>query len=597
MKTPLSETWNLETIFPGGSESAEFASFLNELEQDVNSYAERLGALSAADLTVDQWGALFDTVQDIYARLRQASAFISCLNAQNVKDNKAKLLTGRLQSLSAKYTSAGTLLDKLLLDVSDQQWATLLESPNIAPIAFPVDERRRRAANKLAPEQEALITDLSVDGYHAWGTLYGNIIGRMTIPFEKNGETVELSVGQAQNTYSSSADRDVRQRAFAAWEEAFSKEAEMIASCLNHLGGFRLQMYKHRGWDSILGEPLDINRMTRETLDTMWAVIEKNKAPLVQFLNRKAKLLGQEKSTWYDMYAPIGEASTTMTYEEGANFIVEQFRHFDPNLATFAERAFENAWIEAEDRAGKRPGGFCTSLPLTKETRIFMTYNGSASTNATLAHELGHAYHSDVLKDHPTMTQSYAMNVAETASTFAEQIVSDASIKNASSEEERLAMLEDKVQRAVALLMDIHARFIFEQNFYAEREKGLVSVERLNELMVDAQKVAFQGALDEYHPHFWASKLHFYSTGVPFYNFPYTFGFLFSTGVYAQALQEGPTFAAKYVALLQDTGRMTVEDLAQKHLGADLTKPDFWQAAMDVVLADVEEFMRLTEKK
>lgn len=596
MKTPLQQTWDLESIFPGGSESAEFAAFLNELEHDIAAYKSRLEALDQASLTADQWGELFGLVQTLYARIRQGMSFISCLVAQNVKDNKAKLLHGRIMSVSAAYASAGTLLDKHLLNVSDEQWAALLEDESIRPIAFPLEERRRRATEKLSPEQESLVTDLSVDGYHAWGTLYGNIIGRMSIPFEKDGQPVEYSVGQMQNVYSTTPDRDVRKAAFAAWEDAFAKEAEMIAAALNHLGGYRLQLYKHRGWDSVLQEPLDINRMTAETLNTMWDVIGRNKGKLVEFLNRKAQLMGAEKSTWYDMYAPIGEATATVSYDNGAQFIVDQFRRFDPKLAEFAELAFEQSWIEAEDRPGKRPGGFCTSLPLSKESRIFMTYNGSSSTIATLAHELGHAYHSYVLKGLPTMTQSYAMNVAETASTFAELIVSDAAIKHAGNDEERLALLEDKVQRAVAFFMDIHARFIFENNFYDERRKGLVSVERLNELMVDAQKQAFNDSLEEYHPHFWASKLHFYSTGVPFYNFPYTFGYLFSTGVYARALQEGPAFADKYVALLQDTGRMTVEDLAQKHLGVDLTKPEFWQAAVDVVLADVEEFLRLTEK-
>jgi oligoendopeptidase F len=143
--------------------------------------------------------------------------------------------------------------------------------------------------------------------------------------------------------------------------------------------------------------------------------------------------------------------------------------------------------------------------------------------------------------------------------------------------------------------MNIHARFIFETAFYEERKQGLVSVERLNELMVSAQKAAFKDALSSYHPHFWAAKLHFYATEVPFYNFPYTFGFLFSAGIYARARQEGPAFEEKYKALLRDTGSMTVEDLAQKHLGVDLTKPDFWQSAVDMSVEDVRQFLRLTE--
>ena len=183
----------------------------------------------------------------------------------------------------------------------------------------------------------------------------------------------------------------------------------------------------------------------------------------------------------------------------------------------------------------------------------------------------------------------------ETASTFAEMVVADAALRKAPTPEERLALLADKIERAVAFFMNIHARFLFETRFYEARKKGVVSAERLSELMTEAQKAAFKDALAEYHPHFWASKLHFYSTGQPFYNFPYTFGYLFSYGVYARALQEGPAFEERYIALLRDTGRTRVEELAERHLGVDLTKPDFWQAAVDLVNADIAEFLKLTE--
>jgi oligoendopeptidase F len=224
-----------------------------------------------------------------------------------------------------------------------------------------------------------------------------------------------------------------------------------------------------------------------------------------------------------------------------------------------------------------------------------MTYSGTPSNVSTLAHELGHAFHSYAMRDIHPLNRSYAMNVAETASTFAEMVVADAAVKEAASEEEKLVLLEDKIQRSVALLMNIHARYLFETRFYDERKQGYVSAERLNELMVDAQKEAYGDALSDYNPTFWASKLHFYITGVPFYNFPYTFGYLFSLGIYANALKEPEGFEEKYIALLKDTGSMKVEDLAEKHLGVDLKTRDFWEEAVNACMEDVEEFMRLTD--
>ncbi|MCX7570304.1 M3 family oligoendopeptidase [Tumebacillus sp. DT12] len=592
----LDQNWDLDVLFPGGSESPQFTAHLEELQEMIHALQAGVAALEQQKPDQETWVGLFTRAQDTQRLIKQAMAFCSCLMAQNVKDGKAKIHHGRVQSLYAAYQSAMTQLDKHTLAASDVEWAAVVADERLAAVAFPITERRLIASQKLPTEQEALIGDLSVDGYHAWQSLYNTVIGSISVPFEKDGQPVKLSVGQLQNMYSH-PDRDVRVKAFAAWEEAFAEKSDLISTALNHLAGFRVQVYKHRGWESVLKEPLDINRMSQATLDAMWDTVERNKDVLVQYLNRKAKLLGVEKLSYFDQYAPVGEANSKLSYDQGAAFILEHFEKFSPDMAAFAKRAFDERWIEAEDRPGKRPGGFCTSFPQQGQSRIFMTYDGSMSNVATLAHELGHAYHNEVMKDLPPMLQSYAMNVAETASTFAELIVSDAALKQAQSDDERIAMLEDKLQRCVAFFLDIHARFQFENNFYAERKNGLVSVDRLNELMVEAQQKSYKGALDLYHPHFWASKLHFYSTGVPFYNFPYTFGFLFSTGVYARALAEGPEFSKKYVALLRDTGSMTVEDLAQKHLGVDLTQPEFWQSAVDIALGDVEEFLRLTEGK
>lgn len=592
----LSQTWNLEPFFAGGSESPEFAQYLNQLEAGIEGLSGTISSLESAN-TVDTWVSVLETAQEVFSNLRYATSFTTCLLAQDVKDQQAKIMHGRITKLSAQHGAAMTVLDKQILSADENIWAALLKDERVQPIAFYLEERRLRAGEKLAPEMEALAGDLAVDGYHAWGSLYNTLIGRMAIKVERDGEVKELSVGQAQNMYSGTPDRSVREATFKAWEEAFAQNEELFAANLNNLGGFRWALYKSRGWDSILKEPCDINRMSRATLDVMWDVIDKNKDVFVKFLNRKAELIGTDKLSYYDLYAPTSTVETSYTYDEGANFIVEQFKEFSTDFADFAKLAFEQSWIEAEDRPGKRPGGFCTGFPGKNETRIFMTYDNSMGAVSTLAHELGHAYHAHVMGDMPFFSRLYAMNVAETASTFAETLVTSAAVRAAKSDDEKIALLEEKVSGSIAMYMDIHARFIFENNFYDERQNGLVSAERLNELMVEAQKKSYRDSLELYHPRFWASKLHFYSTSVPFYNFPYTFGYLFSTGVYALALQEGPSFADKYVALLRDTASMTVEELAKKHLGVDLTQPEFWQNAVDITVKDAEEFLRLTAGK
>ncbi|MCY0894477.1 MAG: M3 family oligoendopeptidase [Acidibacillus sp.] len=589
----LNQTWDLESIFAGGSHSVALMKHLELTQSEIDQLQADIIATDAhADALA--WSSLLYRIQDVSAKLREAGAFCGCLVSQNVRDEQAKLLSGRTTQLSASLTSAYLALDAKLLEMNEDTWNTLLNEKSIEELRFNLKERRMRASDRLDQARETLIADLSVDGYHAWSRLYRTVVSRMTLPFSVNGTTVALSMGQAANKLMD-PDRAVRSATFKKWEDIWTESEDLCASALNHIAGYKLALYKHRGWDSVLHEPLQYNRMTERTLQVMWDVIEQHHVPFVDYLHRKAKLFGVEKLSWHDVAAPLGEGSKTYTYEQAAEFIVEQFGKFSTDMADFAQKALRNRWVEAQDRAGKDTGGYCTSFPVSEQSRIFMTFSGTFGNVSTLAHELGHAYHQSVMRGIPIMAKGYAMNVAETASTMAERIVTDAAVKHATDPHERLALLEDKVQQAATMFMNIRSRFLFETRFYEQRRKGLVGASELSEIMEQAQRDAFHHSLGEYHPHFWASKQHFYGTGVPFYNFPYTFGYLFSNGIYALAQEEGPQFADKYVALLRDTGRMTVEDLARKHLGVDLTKADFWEHATRVAITDATEFMQLTE--
>lgn len=593
MKMKYSMTWDLDSIYEGGSQSKAFRQELMELEQHIVDLKASL--LKTDALQAEQLAAQTENLQYILLGLRQAESFVSCLMAQNMFDEEAVALNDRVAQLNASFTKLLTVFDNRLRELSDMSWDDMLKLPALQEVAFNLTERRELAKKKMSPELEALAADLAIDGYHGWGDFYNTIVARTNfVSVNEQGEQMTLSAGQMANKLSE-GDRSIRSEAFQTWEKGWEEQADFCADTLNRIAGFRLKWYQNRKWESFLEEPLQMNRMSKETLDAMWQAVEKGKALLVPYFERKAKLFGVDKLDWHDVEAPLSTSAATMNFDEGAKFIIDKFAGFSEELAKFAEMAFEQRWIEAEDRPGKRPGGFCTSLPKSGQTRIFMTYSGTASNVSTLAHELGHAYHQHVMNDMPALTQEYAMNVAETASTFAELIVSDQALKEATDKAEQLAIVEDKIQRAVAFYMNIHARFIFESAFYEARQAGPVPAKELNRMMVEAQKQAFNGLLGQYHPHFWAAKLHFYLTDVPFYNFPYTFGYLFSAGIYKLAARQGPKFIGAYDALLRDTGRLTVEQLALEHLQTDLTKAAFWDDAVELVQEDVKLFLQLTE--
>ncbi|MBN1824988.1 MAG: M3 family oligoendopeptidase [Candidatus Eisenbacteria bacterium] len=587
--------WNLDSLYEGGSGSADFARLLDQCDRALDGYEKVLAALP--ERPGGEWARAALELQKIARDVWEAIAFIECLQARNVEDGRADLLMARAEAMNARQRSYRTRLGTLLLSAGDEEWRAFLAREELIAIAFPLEEQREVMRLKMDTNREVLAEELAVDGYHGWSRLYEKMAGSLRAEWTEGGETSRISMGQLHNKMEN-PDRETRRLAFEKLEEAWRSVAHPTAMALNNQAGFRLGLYKHRGWDSALDEPLRINRIRRETLDAMWGVVADESRRLLPFMERKCRLLGIDRMKWYDQNAPIGGSGRGYTYDEGAAFILEHFGGFSPDLRDFAAMVFEKGWIESEDRPGKRAGGFCTDFPIHRETRIFTTFGGTYGGVSTIGHELGHAYHTWLIRELPFWTTQYPMTLAETASTFCETLLLDAALETAESDAERLTLLAQKAEEAVTMMMNLRARFLFESAFFEARAKGALGPEELDEMMTRAQKEAYCDGLDPegYHPLFWASKLHFYITSMPFYNFPYVFGYLFSNGIYARATAEGPAFAKRYENLLKDTGRMTCEDAARKHLGVDLARPEFWKSAVDIVLDGVERFNELADK-
>ncbi len=591
----LEMRWDLDSIFPGGSDSAEYKRFRDRLRSDLEMCREKFAELPDK-LSAGNRAAYAEAILDLQRLsddIELAYSFGQCLQSQDVNDRQAMQLVQEADVMVSEFKNISTRLESLARKQSDSEWQALVEYPNLKEIQFSLNETRTNARAKMEEEFETFANELAVNGFHAWNRIYDKMAGDLRVEFSENGKTETLSMGQLSSKMDS-PNRAIRRQAFEKLEGAWEKLADYAAITLNSIAGFRLTMMKNRNWESPLYEPLTMGRLQKKTLDAMWRAVEKGVPKLVPYIEAKKRLLGIDKFMWYDQTAPVTGPDTRVSYKEAKKFVVDNLSTFSSEMADFSKVALDKRWVEAENRSGKAAGGYCTSFGPKKESRIFMTYLDTYGDLETLAHELGHAYHQWVLKDAPPFAAEYPMNLAETASIFNELLVNDAALASAKDEKQRLMLLDQKLQRAHILFCNIYARYIFDCDFHEERREGVVSRQRLDELMVTAQRKAFGDTLDESGTHklFWASKLHFYLSWVPFYNFPYTFGFLFAGGVYDRAKKEGKTFATKYRDLLYDTGRMKTEELGKKHLGVDLTTDEFWTAAVDRMVEDVDEYVK-----
>ena len=376
---------------------------------------------------------------------------------------------------------------------------------------------------------------------------------------------------------------------------------DIAAAALNAIAGTRLTLNKHRGVDHFLDIALFQAKITRRSLDAMFEAIHDRTDLARRILRLKADAMGTKGVAWYDLEAPLPMAGEEriISWEEAKAKVQEAFSATYPALGAFIGKMYENRWIDWEPRPDKRPGAFCTGSLMTMEPRIYMTFQGSAGDVRTLAHEAGHAFHHHVLRDTRPYCHDYPMTLAESASTFGEMILTEGILSDpAVSDEDKLRVLDMETTHGAVYLMDIPVRFEFERVFHEERQAGEVQVSRLRELMIQTQLRLFGDVLEEggEDPLFWASKLHFYITGVTFYNFPYTFGFLLSRGLFARFREEGAAFLPRYEEFLRRTGSDTAENVARGVLGVDLESPGFWSDAIDTLAEPVEQLETLWER-
>ena len=612
------EAWDLAAEYASADapeverDIAALAGLLAEIEQHNQALLPALEAAATmqpadAGEAVAHMRAVFALAEDAARLLGDLDTYGECLLSVDSQDDAAQALLGRLQGARKRFGEAQVPLTQFLALAPQAVVERFLEDDAVAPARFEVLHARKRRHEVLPLAQEALADALAQDGIHAWGRLYDQLAGTLTCRVLVEGEERELGLAAA-SALLLRPDDALRERAWRAVNAAWDANRESCAAAINAIAGWRLEMCGRRSRDALLpgpkavhflDAPVHANRIERATLDTVLGIAEEG-APLARRAARlQAQAYGKACYAPWDLraLAPVGGAGGGhIPYAEAIDLIAEAYGGVHPSMGEFVRMMARNRWIEGRVGPRKRPGAYCTSFRKSRTPRVYMTYSGGTSDVIILAHELGHAFHAWVLRDLPESQRGYGMSIAETASTFGETTVRDALLRRAKTPAEQLAIVWEEAAALTSFVLNIPARFTFERNFYTARAERPQRPRELGAMMAAAWATWYGDCLAEPDPLFWASKLHFFISDLSFYNFPYLFGYLFSLGVYARRDAMGDAFFDRYRLLLRDTGRMSAEELAAKHLDADLTQPDFWRPTLAHLATRMDRFERLIDQ-
>jgi pepF/M3 family oligoendopeptidase len=588
----MKQQWSLEALYP----SFEAEEFVKDMERCRKEIMETKDWVDLDTKTYDNAAVKIETYitrqNSFFHLFSRLMGFAQLSVSTDAKHKKALQTIEKLEDMSSELAGPTVTFQKWLGSLASLE-DIISSSYLLKAHKHHLTETANRTRYLLSESEEVLLAKMQNTGSSAWSKLQELLTSTLLVDIQIDGQEKQLPLSVVRNM-AYEKNEELRRNAYEAELSAYRKIEESSAACLNGIKGEVITITKARGYDSPLHKTLLDSRMDKETLEAMLSAMKESLPVFHRFFRKKGERLGHRNGLpFYDLFAPIGEVDMRFTYEDAKDFIVKQFSSFSQKLGDYAEHAFQNQWIDAEPREGKRGGAFCYNLHVIKESRILANFTGSFNDMSTLAHELGHGYHGQLLTEESYLNSEYPMPLAETASIFCETIITQAALKTASPQE-RLVIMENELSDAAQVIVDIYSRYLFETELFAKRAEGSLSAQELNEIMLEAQREAYGDGLDPnfLHPNMWTCKPHYYYAEENFYNFPYAFGLLFAKGLYAEYQKRGDEFVKQYDHLLSVTGKMSIADAAQL-MNVDVRSVDFWRSSLQSIEKNVEAFLEM----
>ena len=591
----MSLNWSLKELYPS-FESQEFKIDMDKLTNKINEVNEWANEIVKDNndilVKLEEYIKRYSKLTELISKI---GAFIELSISVNTKDTEALRYSDIFEKKLTHMVEASTKVERYISTIDNIEHI-IEKSELLKAHEYVLKSIVEQSKYLLSDKEESIIANMKNTGSNAWSKLKDNLISSLMVEIKENDEVKEYPLTVVLNMAEDKSE-EVRKRAYEAEIASYKKVEEGVAAALNGIKGEVLTVCDFRGYKSPLEKTLLDSRMDEESLNAMLDAMKESLPVFRKYLRRKAEMLGHKNGLpFYDLYAPISNADMKFTYDEGAKFVVKNFRTFSDNLGDFAQKAIDNNWIDVEPREGKVGGAFCAGLHFIGESRILLNYGGSFGDVVTMAHELGHGFHGECLKNEAILNSEYPMPIAETASTFCETIIKKAAIKEA-NKDEALAILEAEICDCTQVIVDIYSRFLFEKSVFEARKESALTVSQIKELMLEAQREAYGDGLDpEYlHPYMWAWKPHYYDADYNYYNFPYAFGLLFAKGLYAEYLKKGESFTSEYERLLSITGKNKIADIT-KEVGIDIHNKEFWRNSLKTIEEDIEKFIELSKQ-
>ena len=578
-------TWDLATLYAGPDDprlEADLAEVRRAADDFAGRYRDRVASLTPAELAV-----AITEYEAIEERGRRPSFYASLLFAADTQDEAAKRLSERTREAWVEVVNALTFFELEVKDLSDERYAALVASAALADCRHWIDGLRKLRPHTLSEPEERVINQKNLTGRDAFARLFDELSASLRFRVTVDGAERELPAAEALALLYR-PERELRERAFTALLEGFAAEGVVLTGIFNALlQDHRLECDLRRFPDPVTPTHLD-NEVRAETVDAMMAATERHYGLAQEYFRLKADLLGLPRLKNSDVYAPLGAARVTIPFEEARRLVLGAFEAFDPGFGALARAFFAERRIDAAPRPGKRLGAFCASLGPSANPFVLLGYTDTPRDVSTLAHELGHAIHDRLAARQRPINYQPPLPLAETASTFAELVLTRALLGHESDPAIRRELICTRLEDTIATVFRQNALTRFEMAAHARRRTARLSARELGDLWWDENARLYGDAVDmipayrwgwSYIPHFIHSR---------FYCYAYVFGELLVLALYQRYQDEGREFVPGYLELLA-AGGSEAPDVLLRRLDVNVDDPAFWDRGFAVIASLLAE--------
>ena len=576
--------WDLSELVKN-QKSPAFEKQIKVLEKQALKF-EKIKAKLSPKMSSKQFMDILHQIEEISENMSKIGGYASLSYSSDTQSDEATSLMTRMSKLGSEISNKILFFDLWWKMQIDEKNAKRLMK-DAGEITEYLSHKRLFAKYALSEPEERIINTLDVTGISALVKLYDKITNVFEYKMKIGNKTKSMTREEITN-YVRSANPKIRETAYKIILTKYSENKGVVGEIYQNIVlNWKDEGMDIRGYKSPISMRNIGNNVDDKTIESLLLVCKKNAPVFQKFFIQKARMLKMKKLRRYDLYAPaaINIKEKNYSYNKSVKLVFESFGRFSDRLEGYAKKVFNENHIDSEVRQGKRDGAFCSTLTPKITPYVLVNFTGKSRDVFTLAHELGHAVHSQTAQDRSILVQDAPLPLAETASTFSELLLYD-NISEKISDDEKKIMLSEKIDDLYATILRQSFFTIFEVDAHKQIGDG-TTVDEISKTYLQNLKMQFGNSvgLSEDFAIEWSCIPHFYHT--PFYCYAYSFGNLLAVSLFQRYKKEGKDFVPSYIDILAAGGSKKPEKLLAEH-GFDIRSPKFWQEGFDYVRDQVK---------